>query len=90
MQAVATPNGVSEVGAVTFLTNSWVAAGDSNRIFFTAQPCLPQYTPPGLQKYRDVELDTLRVCAGLSQVHFKVYLDMAHHDGVMIVGRQQW
>ena len=67
VQAVATSNGVSGAGAVTFLTNSWIAAGSSERVFFTAQPCLPRFTPPGLQKYRAEELDSLRVCAGLTR-----------------------
>lgn len=46
--------------AVSFLTNSWVAAGNK-RIFFTGQPSLPTRTPSGLVKHRQDELASLRV-----------------------------
>ena len=62
--------------AVAFLTNSWVASSDpqtvledsagrdsEGRVFFTGTPCLPKDTPPGLVKYREDELATLRVRA---------------------------
>jgi hypothetical protein len=76
VQLVATPVGEPADKAVTFLANSWVASGDpqtvledsagrdsEGRIFFTGTPYLPKDTPPGLEKYRENELATLRVRA---------------------------
>jgi hypothetical protein len=71
---VATPVGTSDDTPVAFLTNSWVAGSDpqtvledsagrdsEGRIFFKGTPCLPKDTPPGLERYRENELATLRV-----------------------------